>query len=114
MRECDRPDKELLTLLQGGLPLMKEPYKALDELLGRPSGEEVRERIARLKQGADLSLPEDFPLCERPFAALYHRRAGLFYHSLISWNARGEARRLARGAAKVHLPDKLYEPSHGE
>ena len=50
MRELDRTDQKLLTLLQRGLPLTMEPYKELGEQLGGLSGEQVRERIARLKR----------------------------------------------------------------
>ena len=50
MRELDRIDRELLNLLQEGLPLTEEPYRDLGNMLGGLPPREVLVRIIRLQE----------------------------------------------------------------
>jgi DNA-binding Lrp family transcriptional regulator len=72
----DEIDRELITATQGGLPLVSRPYEAVGAMLGI-SGEQVRERLARmLAQG----------LVRRIGAVPNHYRLGFVANGMSVWD----------------------------
>ena len=71
----DPPDLRLLVELEGGLPLVAEPYAEIGRRLGI-SGDEVLERIAALKAAGVI---------RRLRARIDQRRAGIAANALVAW-----------------------------
>jgi DNA-binding Lrp family transcriptional regulator len=71
----DLPDRRLLGELEGGLPLVPEPFQDIGSRLGM-SGEEVIERLERLLAGGVM----------RKFRARINQRLiGISANALVAW-----------------------------
>lgn len=76
MTTADSTDRALLAALEGGLPLVPRPYRALGERLGL--GEE--EVIARLERLADAGVIRRFG------AVVRHRALGYVANAMVVWD----------------------------
>ena len=50
--KLDQLDRELLSIIQAGLPVAREPFKELAESLGTTEGEVLARKVGELEAGA--------------------------------------------------------------
>jgi DNA-binding Lrp family transcriptional regulator len=77
----DPRDLQILAALEGGLPLVAEPYEAIGKRLGM-IGKEVLERIKNL---------QDAGVIRRFRARINQRQLGIAANALVAWNCNGRA-----------------------
>jgi DNA-binding Lrp family transcriptional regulator len=76
----DRTDRELLALLEKGLPLTPEPFAEVGRALGIPESA-VLERLHRMK---------DQGVIRRFRARIDQRKVGIVANALVAWHVPGE------------------------
>lgn len=76
----DPRDIQILTALEGGLPLVSEPYERIGKGLGMTGGE-VLERIRNLQASG---------IIRRFRARINQRRVGITANALVAWNCNGQ------------------------
>jgi len=75
----DRNDREILAALEGGLPLVPEPFDGIGRPLGL-TGEEVLERIRNMQKDGII----------RKFRArINQRKLGITANALVAWDCNG-------------------------
>lgn len=75
----DRRDLQVLAALEGGLPLVREPFTEVGRSLGM-SGDEVLERITRLRNDGVI---------RRFRARIDQQQVGIAANALVAWNCKG-------------------------
>jgi len=100
----DEADRRLLAALQGGLPLVARPYDEIGQRAGM-SGDEVRSRIARLKQ---LNVLRRFGVVVR------HHELGYGANAMVVWDVPdAEVRALGECLAEFDFITLCYRrPRH--
>lgn len=76
----DQCDLEILAALEGGLPLVPEPFEEIGSRLGL-TGEEVLERVRKL---------QDSGIIRRFRARIDQRRLGITANALVAWDSDGK------------------------
>ncbi len=76
----DPLDREILAALEGGLPLVPEPFREIGKRLGL-TGEEVLERVRYL---------HDSGIIRRFRARINQRQLGITANALVAWNGDGK------------------------
>ena len=114
----DRLDREILAILEDGLPLVSEPFGEIGRRIGL-DGEAVLERVRRL---------QDAGIIRRFRIRINQRRLGITANALVAWDCNGKpakeiGSRLAREPCVTHcyerrpLPGRwdysLYTVHHG-
>jgi len=89
----DPVDRDLLAVLERGLPVTREPFAAIGHRLGIPESE-VLERLERLKQQG---------IIRRFRARIDQRKAGIVANALVAWRVPGD-RRDEAGACLARFP----------
>jgi DNA-binding Lrp family transcriptional regulator len=76
----DPHDLRILSALEGGLPLVSEPYEEIGKQLGM-TGEEVLERVRNLQASG---------IIRRFRARINQRRVGITANALVAWKCNGQ------------------------
>ena len=105
----DPRDKEILALLEDGLPLVPDPFSAVGSRIGM-SGEEVVKRLTRLRGEGVI---------RRFRARINQRQLGIVANALVAWKCKehtaGEAgRRLASCPGVTHCYERRPVPGRWE
>ena len=87
----DPVDRELLVVLEQGLPVTREPFAAIGNRLGMPESE-VLERLDRLKRQGVI---------RRFKARIDQRKAGIPANALVAWRVPGK--RVDEAGARLAL-----------
>jgi DNA-binding Lrp family transcriptional regulator len=104
----DDTDTRLIALLEGGLPLVPEPFAALGERLGI-SGDVVIARVSRLRNEG---------LSGSSRARIDQRKLGIVANALVAWKPSGTdknpfAGRLAAFLCVTHCYERQPVPGAG-
>jgi siroheme decarboxylase len=89
----DPVDRDLLAVLEKGLPVTREPFAAIGSQLGIPEPE-VLERLDQLKRQGVI---------RRFRARINQRKAGIMANALVAWQVPGD-RRDEAGASLAMFP----------
>jgi siroheme decarboxylase len=87
----DPVDRDLLAVLEQGLPVTREPFAAIGQRLGIPEPE-VLERLDRLKKEGVI---------RRFKARIDQQKAGILANALVAWKVPGE--RTGEAGARLAL-----------
>ena len=79
----DRLDREILAILEDGLPPVSEPFGEIGKRIGL-DGEAVLERVRRLQEAG---------IIRRFRARINQRRLGITANALVAWDCNGRDRK---------------------
>lgn len=101
----DRLDREILAILEDGLPLVSEPFGEIGKRIGL-DGEAVLERVRRLQEAG---------IIRRFRARINQRRLGITANALVAWDCNGRpageiGSRLASDPCVTHCYERRPVP----